>query len=109
MRRHNRRVHSRETHLPLAQNPPLQGMNMFRLKPNVCAQSVPWIVRRPNLVTHHQPDLPVPLFLDGPKVLTVVAVALVAPPDLDLEEVHSLGSLQGRRRSSYRRCRGADR
>jgi hypothetical protein len=62
-------------------------MNMFRSKPNqpLYAELVHRIAIHPNFVTQYHANASVPLLLNGSKVLTVVAVALVPPADLDLE------------------------
>jgi hypothetical protein len=52
-----------------------------------CGHGIARIAFGPDLAAQSHPDLPVPLLLNGPEVLTVVAVALVAAADLDLEEV----------------------
>ena len=75
-----------------------QGMNMVGCEPSElrCGHGIAGIAIGLDLVTQSHPDLPVPLLLNGPEVLTVVAVALIAAADLDLEEVHSLDVLRRR-------------
>jgi hypothetical protein len=58
---------------------------------------------RPNFLLKHNANAPVPLFLDGHKVLTVSVVVLVPTADLDLEEVHL--NVNGRSRTSGSKLR----
>jgi hypothetical protein len=65
-------------------------MHMLRCKPNEPPRlDVVGSGTAPNLATQSHPNSPVPLFLDGRKVLTVLLVALIPAAYLDLEEVHS--------------------
>jgi hypothetical protein len=66
---------------------------MFRRKPNEVLKSERIsLIGCPNLARQCDPNGPVPLPFNDPEVLTFLEVALVAPSDLDLEELHRLAS-----------------
>jgi hypothetical protein len=72
-------------------------MNAIGFNPNEVrrAESVygtAGIIIRSSFLAQHNADRPVSFFLDGHKVLTVSAVALIFSADLDLKEVHEPGS-----------------
>jgi hypothetical protein len=68
-------------------------MDILRFKPNEpsAVHRFGGITAAPDLVTQGDPDAPVLLLLNGRKVLTAEAVALVAPTDFNLEKLHDLG------------------
>jgi hypothetical protein len=72
-------------------------MNAFGFNPNEFRRAelvygTAGIIIRSSFLTQHNADRPVSFFLDGRKVLTVSAVALIFSSDLDLKEVHEPGS-----------------
>jgi hypothetical protein len=67
-------------------------MNIFWCKPNepTGIHRFDGITADAKLVTQGHSDASVLLLLNGRDVLTVFPVALIAPPDLNLEEVHRM-------------------
>jgi hypothetical protein len=67
-------------------------MNIFRFEPNepTGVHRLNGITVDPNLVPQSHSNAPVLLFLNDRDVLTVFPVALMAAPNLNLEELHGV-------------------